>query len=469
MIARTDDLRVVDTNCSVLSVIETITAYEEELKNRVSTKGNIFGVFFHDLVIHFSCILIQRETEFLDAPIPEFPYVSRNFARLPSLNLIRQTEPRDFEKSIRARIRQTAFLPFAVGKAIPFGYNQAYWRSKFVNLLGQSQRPTKVYLENLELQLDALSEGIKTICQSHNIENSDVVRELWLKHTSDHSTHALTKAKCKFLIVGNRQNLQNRKLAYNYLEQNKEVIAFTHGEIASTIFDEPMYRYAERGLCTTLVEYGEESASVDRKGILIPPASVLYRDSEVARSKYRIADNIISKRLEDSRLLYIPTTYVGNEIYGPSHAYPDRIYMEWHSAIHRVVPNVIFKSHPKSKVHAETPGLVERRWLEDCIEEYDIFILDYVATSTVLAMLIDKPVIFLDIGLRRLAAEFLSTLKERCHYVSIDINGDLNDQLQDAMSSYSAANRCWSNQRLEKYCLSSHSTFRWKDVFCRAM
>ena len=74
--------------------------------------------------------------------------------------------------------------------------------------------------------------------------------------------------------------------------------------------------------------------------------------------------------------------------------------------------------------------------MDDCIEEYDVFILDYFATSTVLAMLMDKPVIFLDIGLRRLAAEFLSTLKERCHYVSIDINGNLDDQLYEAMASW---------------------------------
>ena len=469
MTARTNDVRVVNTNDAVLSVIETINSYEKEIKNNISTYGNICGVFFHDLVIYFSCILIQRETENFGVPVPDFPYVSPEFARSPSLDLIRQSGPRDLETSLRIRIRQTAFLPFAVGNAIPFGYNQAYWQSKFVNLLGEYQKPTKVYLDKLELQFDALSECIKTISQSHNIENLDVMRELWLKHVFNHSTDTLTKSKCKFLLVGNRQDLQNRKLAYNYLEQNKEVIAFTHGEIASTIFEEPMYRYAERGLCTTLVEYGEKAASADKEGVLSPPANVLYRDSQVALSKYRKSDNIISKKYEDAKLLYIPTTYVGNEIYGPYHAYPDPVYREWHSAIHRVVPNAVFKSHPKSKQHFESPGWVERRWLDDCIEEYDVLILDYVATSTVLAMLMDKPVIFLDIGLRHLAAEFLSTLKERCHYVSIDINGDLDDQITEAISSYSAEHSSWSNLGLEKYCLSGYSTFRWRDIFRRAM
>ena len=54
-------------------------------------------------------------------------------------------------------------------------------------------------------------------------------------------------------------------------------------------------------------------------------------------------------------------------------------------------------------------------------------------------------------------------------YDSIDINGDLDDQLYEAMSSYSTAQSSWSNLRLEKYCLSSQSTFRWKDIFRRAM
>lgn len=461
--------RLIDANDAVLSVINTLSAREKDIRREVDSIGNVYSIFFHNLVIHFSGILIQREATTSTTSEAPFPYVSSEYALSPRLVDLRPIETtstsNSINKSIRSTLREIQILPLAVGNSIPFGYRQNFWLSKFVNLLGEYQKTTKVFIHRAVLQFDNLDDCIQEICRQHSIPNVDVIRRNWFEHVSQHSTEELVPIKPKMLLVGNRQDLQNRKLVHNFLEHGKEVVAFTHGEIASTIFNEPMYRYAERGLCSTLVEYGEAPNQIEDKDAMIAPKRTLYRDSQVAVSRYTRSSGIYSKKLDSVNALYIPTTYVGNHIYGPFHAYPDSVYFEWHLAIFRTLPSATFKAHPKSRGGFKFPGREDRRWLDDCIQEYDVLILDYVATSTALAMLTDKPVIFFDIGLRRLAEDFFNVLKERCHYVRIDINGNFDQQIKEGVASFSSSECCWSNLKVGKYCFSENESFSWKDIF----
>ena len=461
--------RLIDTNDAVLSVINILSSREKLIRREIDSIGSVYSVFFHNLVIHFSGILIQREVAVSNTSVAPFPYVSKEYALSPGFVDLRTGESASNSKSVKRRLRELQLLPFAIGNSIPFGYKQSYWLSKLVNLLGEYQKPAKIVIHRSDLQLDNLSDCFQQICRQHSIPNVDVIRRNWLEYISYHSTHKLAPSELKMLIVGNRQDLQNRKLAHNFMEEGKEVIGFTHGEIASTIFDEPMYRYAERGLCSTLVEYGEQPRQAEGEEVMLAPERTLYRESRVAASIYSPSGNITPRRLESIKALYIPTTYVGNQIYGPFCAYPDSVYFEWHSAISRALPSLRFKAHPKSRGDLKLPGLEDKRWLNDCIEEYDVLILDYMATSTALAMLTDKPVIFFDIGLRRLTQDFMKILKERCHYIRIDINGNFDQQVQEGIASFSSSTRCWSNLKVAKYCLSEDESFSWRAMFLDTM
>ena len=459
-------VRAVETDKAVLAVIDRLYEYEEKLRSEVDSDGNIFTIFFHDLAIHFSGILIQREALTTEPDPVLFPYVDQEYARSPRklrLDLIEDTRTKS---QIKSFLRGMRIRPFAVGNAIPLGYKQDYFLSKAVNLLGECQEQTRAFVDQLHVQAQMLRACIEHICIEQSIPNVDEVNRNWVDYVALHCSSKVMPITTNTLMIGNRQDLQNRKLAHNFLGQDKEVIAFTHGEIASTIFDEPMYHYAERGLCTTLIEYGcPTTKEKSPEFALMGPHKTLYRDSKVARKVYQSSDDIVPQQLTDQKILYIPTTYVGNEIYGPFHAYPDSVYAEWHSAINRAIPSVIFKVHPKTKSTRSLPGRHENRWLDDCIEEYDVLLLDYMATSTARAMLTNKPIIFFDIGLRRVTAEFLTVLKERCYYEAIDINGDLNDQIHGAINMYSNKDHCRSNLNIAKYCLSQKETFRWRDIF----
>jgi hypothetical protein len=465
-------LRVIDTNRAILSVVDELLFREKALAEVTGSIANVYTVFFHDLVIHFSGILIQRESFERTSSSVLFPYVDKGYAVSPvQLDLLSRNYKRE-DNSLKIKVRGARILPFAIGNSIPYGYKQDYWLSKLINVLGEYQKFTKVYLQRLEHQLADLSDCITKICLLHSIENQDTVRENWLRYISFHATENWEPTTSKLLLLGNRQDLQNRKLATNFLQDRKEVIAFTHGEIASTIFDEPMYRYAERGLCSVLVEYGErgeKEAKEDKGAVMIPPQTTIYRSSRVALSRYRRCGNIHSIPLSSAKILYIPTTYVGNSIYGPYHAYPDSVYSEWHLALRKVLPNVVMKAHPKSAGNYFLPGHVETRWLDDCIEDYDVLVLDYVATSTAVAMLTNKPVIFFDIGLRRVAEHFLIALKKRCHYVSVDINGNLEEQIEDAIISFSIGDVIWTNMHIGKFCLSSGKSRDWRHILVKTL
>jgi hypothetical protein len=351
----------------------------------------------------------------------------------------------------------------ARGEAIPFGYRQQRSLSRLINFVTEYQKPTWAFILQADRQQEALRNCIATICREHSIEGGAVITKNWDQYWRLHCTEQLRSTRHHTLIIGNRQNLQNRKLAHNFFEQEKTVVGFTHGEISSTIFTEPLYRYAERGVCTHLVEYGQPQEK-QSGSVILPPAATLYRTSSLAKSVYRSSQQISSREISGSKILYIPTTYVGDYIYGPSHAYPDKVYAEWHNTIQQAIPSIVFKKHPKSHVFQPYPGATEKRWLDDCIEEYDCYVLDYVATSTVRAMLTDKPVIYLDIGLRPLTDQFLKVLKKRCFYWKIDINGDLAGQMNEAIAEFCKGGHCGSNLDIAKYCVANTPTFSWRET-----
>jgi hypothetical protein len=434
----------------------------------VGPLGNIFTVFYHDLVIHFSGILLQRAASGSYADVPTFPYVDKLYATSPyKIDLPTLSKPKG-NWDYKNWLREIQVIPLAIGNSLPYGYKQQWFTSKLVSLLGEFQRPAKGFLPNRQQQIETLLSCIGELCSDHAVPAVGIVQDNWARYAKIHTVEKQKRLNQNCIILGNRQDLQNRKLAVNFLQQDKGVVAFTHGEIASTVFNEPMYGYAERSLCSTLVEYGRRNIETPNNKVLGRPKAVLYRNSSVAQKRYRRSERIETKDLNQSKVLYIPTTYVGNQIYGPFHAYEDLVYREWHSALVEAIPSLTVKVHPKSSVELQPPGQLERRWLDDCIDEYDVLIIDYVATSAVHSIVSDKPVIYFDIGLRRLSEKFEHDLHARCQYERIDINGDLQEQIHDCLERYACENRSWSNIPIEKYIINNGEKFSWFDLVHKA-
>ena len=115
--------------------------------------------------------------------------------------------------------------------------------------------------------------------------------------------------------------------------------------------------------------------------------------------------------------------------------------------------------HPKTRIRPRFACKIEFRQLETCINEYDVLILDYFATSTVLAIFSNKPVIYFDIGLRTLEPAFYRDLEQRGTIVNIDFAMNWEEQIQLGLGRYRMEKKVCSNTALAKYALCDQEGF----------
>jgi len=454
------------TDTAALEVTSLVKTRFSEATNVVGPVGNIFSVFFRDLVVHFTCILMHRNALRAYDNTVHFPFVNQAYALSPyNVDFSEIAEGRS--RTPKLWLRELRLTGAAIGEALPFGYCQDRAVSKFVNLLGSYQSFSPAYLPHRQEQIDWLLDTVDQLCWSHAVPNREAVCRNWKTYIELHTIGQQTVIRERGLILGSRNNLQNRKLAINYLQQEKEVVAITHGEAANSIMDEPPFGYSERTLCSTLVDYGDFDQDGELNTPLFMPTSRFYRSSRTIAKNYHRCDGIRLPDRRSCRALYLPTLYAGNDLYGPFHYYEDFLYQRWQDDLFDAFPNLTFKVHPKSK-SLQRPLIdrrLEFRQLEECIQDYDLFVFDRFATSAILALMSDKCVIYFDIGLRKLHPQFEIDLKERCKYSKISLAGDVPSQVKTVVEDFWSSKKRFSNDAMAKYCLCKEDYFSWMDLF----
>jgi len=192
---------------------------------------------------------------------------------------------------------------------------------------------------------------------------------------------------------------------------------------------------------------------------IIKPNSVRRRSSSVIAKRYKPNGSINYVELNRSKILFIPTIYQQNYLYGPSHAYESDKYYQWHVALTKCMPNMTVKMHPKTRATPSFNCNVDFRQLDDCVDEYDVLIFDFFSTAAVLAIFSEKPVIYFDIGLRMLDKQFRQHLLNRCSVFDIDFEADWDEQIRAALASYGKDQRTTTNLGLERYSLCDEEEF----------
>jgi hypothetical protein len=91
-------------------------------------------------------------------------------------------------------------------------------------------------------------------------------------------------------------------------------------------------------------------------------------------------------------------------------------------------------------------------------------VLDYFATSAVLAIFSDKPVIYFNIGLRTMDGDFHRDLESRCTLVNVDFEENWDDQILLGLSEYESEKKTCSNVELAEYALCDHNEFSMSKV-----
>lgn len=456
---------ITETDIGCFEICSTVKKCYDELATSCGPVSNIIGLFFHDIVSHFTGVLIHRAAQGCYGEDIQFPWVNKQYATAPFAYSLEQFyHPRN-NPGFVSELKRLSILPVAGGHAIPFGYGQRWLLRQMLNVfLGHPDR-VEAYLLNRPAQLDYLQSVVVDLCRDYEIGNTSNVWKNWHQHTMLHSTDNMPVLKEKGVVLGTRNDLHNRKLAINFLQQGKEVIAFTHGEISNSVLDEPVYGYSEKTLCTTLVDYGDFLPSTNLYRPIMPPKTVLHRSSDVVKNRLKEDDSINSLELAKSRILFIPTIYQKNEVWGPKHAYESEVYHKWHMTVASVLPNFTLKLHPKTRYCPVTACPVDRRRLDDCLEEYDVIMFDFFSTAAVLAIYSNKPVIYFDIGLRTLNSEFLRDLDQRCKIINIDFSSSWEEQIRTGLSEYEAQGRKYSNCSLPRYALCERDELKFARVF----
>ena len=432
---------IAETDLGCFEICSTLKKCYDDLSISCGPVSNIVGLFFHDIVAHFTGVLIHRAAQGSYGDDVQFPWVNKQYSLEPFIYSPKQFALPQNKFIFVSELKKLSILPVAGGNAIPFGYGQRWTLRQMLNVFLAHPDRVEAYLENHPAQVDYLKSVIMDLCRDYEIVNAPTVWKNWQQHTMLHSTANLSVVKEKGVVLGTRNDLHNRKLAINFLQQGKEVIAFTHGEISNSVLDEPVYGYSEKTLCTTLVDYGDFLPSKIVYGPILPPKTILHRSSGVIKNRLREDDSINCRELAKSRILFIPTIYQNNALYGPKHAYESEVYHKWHMTVASVLPDMTLKLHPKTRYDPVTTCAVDRRRLDDCIDEYDVLMFDFFSTGAVLAIYSNKPVIYFDIGLRTLDTEFLRDLERRCTIINIDFSSSWEEQIRSGLSKYEAQTR----------------------------
>ncbi len=441
-----------------LAIYDYLYEYYEYVSETYDQYGNIIGLCFHDLIAHFSGILFFREK--VSAPSYKilFPYVNEIYSAAPfqvSRSDYISYLPRD--GGLRQSLRERQILPVAIGSGISWGHKQRRYFRRLLSLLTAQQKFTECFLVSRSKQIDILTDCIQGLCQQYSIPNSAVVENNWRDFVTYHTTEVQHCERAKGAIVGSRVNLENRKVAINFLQQGKKVIAYTHGEISNEIMDEPAVGYGELGLCSTLVEYGKYRHRGKYNRPLVPPETTACRTSEVVRNIYRRTDTIGVTSRSEAKWLYVPTGYGDHSRYGPFRGPGDNFYKKWQEDLVRCFPNVTTKVHPKDQSY--DGGKIETRLLEECITEYDVLIYDYYSTAMTIGIFTDKPIIYFDIGSRNMSEEFRRDLKKRIFFCEIDLSGENTEQITDFKIAFEQVGIEWSNKHLAKYSIADGKNY----------
>ena len=424
--------------------------------------GNMVGVFFHDLMIHFTGLLHLRAATHDYPGTAEFPFVNRSYAQQPFVVSEESyfAEWNSKNQSRKRLLEEKSVIPIEVGNGIP--RNPDFWgiETKIIRILGAHRSSTRVYIPGWASQLDLMCDTILGLCREIEQANTEIILKNWQAYLGFHCTTEQPIERAKGAIVGTRCNLQNRKLATNFLQQNKEVIAFTHGEISNDIFDEPVYAYSERSLCSTLVDYGVDTGEQHKYTPLVRPRRTLRRSSPVIEKRFRRSSSIHLKDPKNISILYVPTLYSGNHMYGPFRNLEDAQYQEWQRALVSTLPSLTVKSHPKSRGEYQLAAAIDERSLETAIPDYDLLVIDYYSTAATLSLFSDKVVLLFDLGLRRLTDSFSEAISTRVVCKSINLRASLKPQIQDGLSQAVDLGKAHSNHHLEQYSLNHEPDYR---------
>lgn len=246
------------------------------------------------------------------------------------------------------------------------------------------------------------------------------------------SLPAMENETYDLVVTGTLGHLRPRVVAIQARSRGIPVLTLHHGA-HYFIFNEPYHALYEDALPDVKVVYGsiEEQRNLGTLGKTVnlggrsiqlysrsdPNVQRLFREGGI-RSLSSL-DNLIA--------VYIANNYMGLR-YGPYRDVHPSTYLAWQEQLlawleKQTGRRPLVRLHPKRPSTRYDPAGYEflNGDMSEVLNLADVFVIDYPTTPLAYIAATDKPILFFDIGLRRLHPAALEAVRGRCHYAAVDL------------------------------------------------
>jgi hypothetical protein len=232
------------------------------------------------------------------------------------------------------------------------------------------------------------------------------------------------------LITGTLSKLENRLFAAEACAQGIPVMTMRHGE-SDGMLDEPLFGFGEQTYATHVLSYGVEAGPLRHQAKYLSPLCpedqvIIPSNSDQYKKIYRRRE--IPPLREGGTWLYAPTSLSEFNTPAPFRTLPDELYLKWQEHVLNEIPESKIKLHPKGSPGDRLSSLshksVKGRF-EAVMDVADAFIFDWISTAFTLATATDKPILYLDVGMRNLTKIAKKRISERCTVIRVESLGDV--------------------------------------------
>jgi hypothetical protein len=462
---------IADDNRKSLCLYDALSkAYESSLSD-YPEEINLLGVYFYDVLKLLTQSQLKKkeidsgnapDNELLTKSIEVWPYLGyediRSVCNLDTKKYgkglsSRQTQFRRTLQSLvnlqyyigRKKIAKVSLLTPVIDAGNNLWLNSSRIETNLIDSsLGLFAFPQ---LEDQLILLQSLITEVMEDC-GHLIA-TELITDLLIKHIAADCTEGRPEVQLdgEFLLLGSGIELQNRMLSVAGKQKNMSVINIMHGE-AFGVYDEPAFsKYGEQMYSSAILGYGKSVLSTSTTYQYGMKRGVEYIDSNgvnVFRNYHENYTGFNSDKREIN-FYYFPTTLSGSSHrHGPFRDTADSLYIEWQKIVFELFGNsILIKKHPKEKYAASYPSLgvdMVSGKLDNVLNEFDVFVFDYIGTAFNIACATNKPIVYFDLGIRNIHPDALDEIKLRTVYFDIKDGMPTLDEVHEQLRFKSIEN-----------------------------
>ena len=465
-----------------LYVYERLKKIYDEISKKSGYHSNIAGIFMHELMSYFTNFLILREEKSKRNYKLEFPYLNNDYVLKP-YNIFFDKYNFKYKLNFKIFALTVNFLSSIIANFSKkqFIYLDSHFPSEIrpiplITKLLKKGIPTffilnpKLDLINGDEQIRILEKGIRDIASDLNFSNYEIFSSNFIRFClAFFNNKKQTILKKGIFYSGGISSLSSRIIASNVKKNSSLVLVSHHGESNNLTIDDPYQGYGEFSYCDYIITYGADNIKFGNYNSPLKghdKFKTFFCNSKLISKIYKGNKNIKKVNINrNTKILYVPTSFEGNQRYGPFRDIDDDLYLYWQRTLLGFLNNiatVTYKSHPVNKSNIKIFGSinVDSKNLKAVFDKYDFFILDYYSTAFSILCATEKPIIFLDLNTINVNDDVLEVIKGRCFYEKINLEINIVSQIEKVFSKYQKSSKDYVNHFSSKYCLSKNRIFQ---------